>query len=114
MAEYLNPFNNCLSIDEKCQLFAVRNRMINIPNNFSSKCDFKCVCGQREDIKHVYICEKLNGQKQPIIQYEKIFNGNLKEQIEVYRKFEQNLAKREQLKETSNPCDLGPLCNSKG
>ena len=114
MAEYLHPFNNCLSIDEKCQLFAVRNRMVNIPNNFSSKCDFKCVCGKMEDMKHIYICEKLNGQKQPILQYDKIFNGNLNEQIEVYRKFEQNLSKREQLKETSNPCDLGPLCISKG
>ena len=55
---------------------------------------FQCVYGKMEDMEHIYICEKLNGQKQPILQYDKIFNGNLIEQIEVYRKFEQNLAKR--------------------
>ena len=31
MADYLLPFNNTLTINEKCELFAVRNKMINIP-----------------------------------------------------------------------------------
>ena len=42
MESYLLPFNNFLTIDEKCELFSVKNRMINIPYNFSSKSEHKC------------------------------------------------------------------------
>ena len=34
MAEYLLPYNR-QSIDEKCEMFAIKNSMINIPSNFS-------------------------------------------------------------------------------
>ena len=34
MEEYLQPINNNLSIDQKRDLFAVKNRMIDIPYNF--------------------------------------------------------------------------------
>ena len=54
-------------------------------------------------MKHIYHCEQLNEQIEPIVPYEKIFNGKLEEQIEVYRKFKQNLIKREKLKEQENP-----------
>ena len=104
MAEYLMPFNNILNIEEKQKLFEVRNRMINIPFNFSSKSEYECKCGKKEDMEHIYICEIYNEEDRPILPYVKIFNGNLNQQIEVYRKFKQNLEKRGKV--TSNPCDL--------
>ena len=60
MASYLLPFNNFLTIDEKCELFSVKKRMINIPYNFSSKSEHKC-----------------EWENQPTLTYEKIFCGNL-------------------------------------
>ena len=109
MASYLLPFNNCLTIDEKRELFAIKNRMINIPYNFSSKSEHKCECGQIETMSHIYHCELYNGESQPTLPYEKIFCGNLNEEIEVFRKFKQNLEKREAMKQISNPSDFGPL-----
>ena len=78
--------------------------MIDIPYNFSSKAENECKCGRKENMEHIYICEIYNQEDKPILKYEKIFNGNLKQQIAVFRKFQQNMKRRENLK--SNPCDL--------
>ena len=48
MAEYLMPHNDKLSIQEKQSLFAVRNRMINIGNNFG-KMEICEKCKMNED-----------------------------------------------------------------
>ena len=42
MAEYLHPFNNHLTIEEKCEMFEVKNRMTKIPYNLSSNSEKKC------------------------------------------------------------------------
>ena len=112
MSEFLLPFNNKLTISEKCELFAVRNRMIDIPSNFSSNCEAKCECGVIENMKHIYECKILNMNKKTTIPYENVYNGNLQQQIEVYRRFKENLIRREQLKEKliSNPCDSLVRC----
>ena len=113
MAEYLLPFDTKQTIEQKCGMFAVKNSMINIPANFSSKCEMKCKCGQIEDMAHIYECGLYN-MKTPEIPFEKIFEGNLKQQIEVYNKFAQNLETRN-LKRTSYPGDhYDPLLYSKG
>ena len=110
MAEYLLPFNNQLTIENKCEMFEIKNRMTNIPSNFSSKSENKCRCGTREVMSHIYECDLYNMEEQPTIPYEKIFNGNLNQQITVYKKFKQNMIKREEMNETSDPCDhLDPL-----
>ena len=115
MADYLLPFNNTLTINEKCELFAVRNKMINIPSNFSSNCEMKCGCGQIETMKHIYECEMLNKNENNVIPYEKVYNGNLRQKIEVYKRFKKIWMNREKLKDlTSNPCDISPLYDSKG
>ena len=69
-----------------------------------------------KDMNHIYQCELYcKEEDRPIMPYEQIFNGNMKQQIYVYKKFKQNLEKREQLKTTSNPCDsFSPLLCSKG
>ena len=36
MAKYLLPFNKKMNIEQKREMFSVRNRMVNIPANFSS------------------------------------------------------------------------------
>ena len=44
MADYLLPCNKKQTIQQKCEMFAVKNSMINIPANFSSKSEEKCKC----------------------------------------------------------------------
>ena len=52
MSYYLTPCNKELSIDEKRKLFAVRNKMINLKENFSkSKLKDNCICGQIESLR---------------------------------------------------------------
>ena len=102
MAEYLLPMNSKLTIEEKCEMFAVKNAMINIAANFSSKSEIKCGCGAIEDMVHIYECEQYNLVNLEI-PFEKIYNGNLNQQIAVYRKFAQNWKSRNNLIQTSNP-----------
>ena len=107
MAEYLQPFSNELSLEQKREMFSIRNRMNNIPENFPKRDEkYKCICGQIEKITHIYDCEILSKNKQQRVPYEKIFNGNINEQIEVFKLVKQNLEKREMMKsETDFPCD---------
>ena len=51
-------FKNKLKIEEKQRLFAIRNRMIDIPNNFGKS--ELCSCGEQENMVHVYSCKHLN------------------------------------------------------
>ena len=72
MAEYLLPNKN-LTIEEQRTIFSIRNRMADIPANFSSKKEntAKCTCGESEDMKHVYNCKYLNIEE-PTEEYLKI------------------------------------------
>ena len=64
MADYLLPNSSELTISEKQEIFAMRNRMTNIPANFSSmKETMKCVCGLTEQMAHIYECIYLNKEK---------------------------------------------------
>ena len=36
--------------------------MVNIAANFSSKSEFKCECGDKEDKKHIYECRIYNNE----------------------------------------------------
>ena len=54
---------------------------------------------------HIYTCAFLN-EKKPEINYEKLYNGNLRSQIEIFRKMESNLKRRNQIRTQNNvPCD---------
>ena len=83
MADYLLPFNNKLTIEEKRNLFAVRNKMINIQCNFSSKCEVKCECGEKESMKHIYECKLYNNNRKMTIPYEKCRKGGKIQAISV-------------------------------
>ena len=57
LADYLQPINP-MPIEKKQKLFAVRNRMVQIPNNFpKSENKAKCFCGEIEDMSHIYNCK---------------------------------------------------------
>ena len=101
MADYLLPYNRSISIDQKRQIFSIRNRMINIPANFQKgQGNRKCICGENEIMKHIYNCKLLNRKEirtnEP---YENIFNGNIEQQNEVMEIFEENLRKLEKIRE---------------
>ena len=83
--------------------------MVKIENDFGR--NEKCVmCDSIEDMNHIYNCEYLN-EEEPKIEFERIFKGNLFEQIRVFRKFEKNMKKRNEEKSKTNqiPCD--PFCD---
>ena len=83
-------------------MFAIRNKMIYIPSNFSSSSEkIECLCGEIENMEHVYKCEK-----EVELPYEKVYNGNIKEQSEILRIFEKQLDRRKtKLDELELPCD---------
>ena len=98
MEEYLLPENRSLTIIEKQKLFAMKNKMTNIPSNFS-KTNMKkeCYCGSEETMKHIYHCKILSKGKEQMLEYEKIYNGSTTEQTEILRTFERNMKEREKL-----------------
>ena len=107
MAEYLQPFGNKLTVAEQRDLFSIKNRMVDIPSNFpKGKTEFKCICGEIENMNHIYNCELLSEKKEQSLDYEKIFNGTIKQQVDVFRIVKQNLDQREIIISKMNfPCD---------
>ena len=81
MADYLQPFNSKLNIEEKGRLFALRNRMTIIPSNYGKK-EEKCICGSEENLPHIYSCTKLN-KIEPKNPNNQIYNGNLNTKLEI-------------------------------
>ena len=84
--------------------------MIDVGNNFGK--NEQCViCKQKEDMNHIYNYQYQNKQSNEI-PFEKIYTGNLIEQIKVFKRFEENLKIRNEYKEQSRqkfPSD--PFCD---
>ena len=58
MAEYLMPNFQNISIEDRRNIFELRNRMLPIPINFPNrKDDTTCWCGDLEETRHIYICK---------------------------------------------------------
>ena len=64
---------------------------INIPANFGSKS--LCICWENEIMQHIYSCENLNYEKEEV-DFEKVYSGTLTEQIEILKRFRNNMEKR--------------------
>ena len=64
------------------------------------------ICSEKQNYK--YPKQILNKDEKTTVQYEKVYNGNLRQQLEVYKIFKQNMMRREQLNDeiTSYPCDF--------
>ena len=61
MAEYLLPWSGLLLEDQR-KIFSLRNKMVKIVNNFSS-IKQTCLCGEIENLEHLYICEQFSVNK---------------------------------------------------
>ena len=97
MADYLMPNEENLTIEDKHYIFAIRNRMIQIPTNFPSKYENKnencLICGKKEIMEHLYSCKW--DQKNNETKYENIFGDNVKKVKKVYNQFRQKYENRE-------------------
>ena len=73
--------------------------MVNISNNFLTKqtLEDKCVCGELDNMLHIYSCEKLN-KDELIVSYEQIYTGTLTQQIKVFERFKKGFENRENIK----------------
>ena len=116
MAEYLTPGCGKLTTTEQRNIFAIRNRMVDIPMNFTKdqKSEKMClwVLWKYEAYLRMY---KLWNQKGNIeVEHEKIFNENILKQLKVSKLFFQNLEKREENKrknEQDNSPHVIQLCD---
>ena len=64
MAEYLLPNDTGLSVEDKRKVFSIWNRTIELSTNYPLKYrDKLCICGEKEQIEHVYKCQLLNSEK---------------------------------------------------
>ena len=82
---YLLPIDS-LSLDMKRKMFQFRTRMNMIPSNFSStNLDLMCEqpCDEKITNEHIYECKILNKNEQNELDYKKILNGTINEQIKV-------------------------------
>ena len=95
MSQYLQP-NDTLEIEEQKKIFEIRNKMTNIPANFSgtNRNERKCVCEEPENMEHIYCCKKLN-TTDIRTEYENIYKGNVKNMKIILNRFEENLKKRD-------------------
>ena len=98
LADYLQPINP-MSIEQKQKLFSIRNRMVQVPDNFpKSEIKTKCFCGENEDMKHIYTCNILNEGIGQTEKYENICNGTISQKTRIFLKFEENMGKKVTLK----------------
>ena len=65
--------------------------MVDIPYNFGK--NEVCSCGEIETMSHIYECQYLN-KGENYTPYEKVYNGKVSEQIEIMRRFEVNMSRR--------------------
>ena len=85
--------------------------MVNIGNNFG-KIEICEYCNMKEDMEHIYNCKYLNKQQNEI-SYGKLYTGNINEQNQILRIFENNMNERRKIKtnlqnypsDPSLPCD---------
>ena len=112
MSAYLLPLTE-LDITEKRNMFAVKNRMSHICENFPSKQEIEvCFCGERVTMEHIYLCTELNSEKIEV-SYKQIFNGYINQQIIVYKRFQKNFNKRENMKNENEKENSSPMRSHK-
>ena len=100
MAEYLLPSYENITIEERRNIFSIRNRMIPIPSNFpKNQNEEVCECSKIENMKHIYQCEMWNKENENEIPiFENIFGDNISELVKVNKQFQINYNRRERYK----------------
>ena len=69
--------------------------MLDIPDNFGDHSKI-CICENLESMKHLYECKSMN-ENEAEISFEKIYNGNVNEQLKVSKRMNIVLEKREKM-----------------
>lgn len=73
--------------------------MIDIPYNFNQKMkENQCItgCGQIEDMKHIYICERLKTEEIIQIPYDEIYGENILKVEKIFKIMKKNIEKRKE------------------
>ena len=98
-----------ISINDQRSIFSLRNRRVQIYENFPSMNEKElCRCENEETMKHIYDCEYFCEHKyieKP--NFEDIFKENVRQQIIISRIFEKNCEIRNRRKEEDK---LGLSC----
>ena len=90
------PNDTGLSVEEKREMFSVKNGMTKIFGNFPRRgfnklC--KAGCEKEETIHHIYDCERLGNTKNNPY-YQEIYNGNLTQQVNIFKIIQKKLEQR--------------------
>ena len=74
ISDYLSPWSGLL-LDDQRKIFSLRNKMVKIVNNFSSVKQ-ACLCGELENLEHLYICEQFSINKnEEVTPYAEIYTN---------------------------------------
>ena len=102
MQKYLKACNLKIKQEEAQEIFRLRSRVSNVKMNFKANYDtFKCeACDEDEEEsqKHILNCAILNEKHENVLEYEEIFDGNVKLKVEIAKRFLRNIRKREKMK----------------
>ena len=99
MQNYLKPNNLKMKKDESQEIFRLRSRSTNLKVNQKNKYEtFECdACNvEDENQEHILVCKEIlkmqkNEKEKEIPSYERIFNGKVKEQLEIARAFSKKI-----------------------
>ena len=90
MSDYLKPNSVINCINDKKLLFSLRNKTSYITNTYNKQINL-CLCKQEiQELTHVYECKMLCSSDL-LINYNKIYNGTLKEQGIILRRMKINI-----------------------
>ena len=80
------------------------NQGCEVPTSFSFPFNFQhlkikteCLCGEAENMEHLYECNTLN-ENESILPYQKLYCGNINEQIQVFKRVEKKHGKETRTK----------------
>ena len=89
---------------EACEIFKLRCRVTDVKANFKGKFEnIECeLCNEHEEEnqKHILHCKKLNKtENEKTMEYSEILKSDVKKQIQIVRKFTENMKIRKQILE---------------
>ena len=101
MQKYLKPNGEKITQEEAKLIFKLRSKVTEVKQNFRGKYEsVECeLCGEEETQAHIMTCIKLKKYEtnETIPEFEEIYKENVKNQLKIARKFNENMKKRKTL-----------------